>query len=236
LNRATGEGSSTVRLVLVLAVFAGCHSAAPPKPPPSPPSPASITREEPGGNSSDPHTSALQRLVAQPWGWRNDKDDTLHLPLADAQNWRRVKFIGVPSFVGFRYGDAHHAVVAVWVRAAEDGKTTPEACLASFEDWGGPTARSFSVDIDPGTVSRARWTDTDIVIKAVDAQINTLFARKDYKAAYAAYSMWPGTCTIFGVAVPVRGSPEAAAAARDRYVREGFSRMERRSDRTPALQ
>lgn len=236
MNRAAGGAPGNIGLVLLLAVFAGCHSTAPPKPPVSPPSPASITREEPGGNSNDPHASALQRLVAEPWGWRNDKDDVLHVPLPDAQNWRRVKFIGVPSLVGFRYGDAHHAVIAVWVRAAGDGSTAPEACLASFEDWGGPTARSFSVDIGPGTVSRARWTDRDIAIKAVDAEINTLFARKDYKAAYAAYSMWPGTCTILGVAVPVRGSPEAAAAVRDRYVKEGFSRMERRSNRTPSLQ
>jgi hypothetical protein len=236
LTRPAGERSTKVCLLLLAAVATGCRSAAPPKPPISPPSPASITREEPGGNSSDPHASALERLIAQPWGWGKDKDDTLHVPLPDAQNWRRVKYIGVPSFVGFRYGDAHHAVIAVWVRAADNGNAAPQACLASFESWGEPTARSFSVSMGPGTVSRAPWTDREVLIKAVDAEINTLFTKKSYRAAYAAYAMWPGTCTIFGVAVPVRESPELAAAVRDRYVSEGFSRMEQRSSQPPALQ
>jgi hypothetical protein len=142
----------------------------------------------------------------------------------------------VPSFVGFRFGDAHHAVIAVWVRPAEGGRATPDACLEDFEDWGRPTARSFSVDISPGTVSRAPWTDREIVIKSVDAEINTLFAKKNYRAAYAAYAMWPGTCTIFGVAVPVRGSSDLAAAVCDRFIKDGFSRMERRSNQAPAPQ
>jgi hypothetical protein len=234
--RSAVGGSSNVCFLLLLAIFAGCHAAPPPKTPVRPPTPASITREEPGGDSNDPHAAALQRLVSDAWGWRNDKDDVLHVPLPDAQNWRRVRYIGVPSFVGFRYGDAHHAVNAVWVRAAENGRAAPDACLASFEDWGGPTARSFSVAITPGTVSRAPWTDREVVIKSVDAEINTLFANKSYRAAYGAYAMWPGTCTIFGVAVPVRGSPELAAAVRDRYIREAFSRMEQRSSQAPALQ
>jgi hypothetical protein len=236
LKRSAVLGSTKVRFPLVLAVAAGCHSALPPRPPFLPPSPTSITLEEPGGNSSDPHAAALQRLIAEPWGWRNDKDDVLHVPLPDSQNWRRVKYIGVPSFVGYRYGDAHHAVIAVWVRAADEGNASPVTCLASFEDWGGPTARSFSVDIDPGNLSRVPWTDREAVIKPVDAKINTLFARKDYRAAYAGYVMWPGTCTIFGVAVPVRGATELAKAVRDRFIREGFARMQQRSGRAPDLQ
>jgi hypothetical protein len=219
--------------VPLLPFCTGCHSAPPPRAALRPPTPASITLEEPGGDSNDPHAAALGRLLAETWGWRNDKDDVLHVPLPDWQNWRRVRYIGVPSFVGFRYGDAHHAVIAVWVRPAEEGKATPDACLESFEDWGGPTARSFSVNIIPGAVSRTLWTDREILVKSVDAEINTLFAQKSYRAAYAAYAMWPRTCTIFGVAVPVRGSADLAAAVRDRYVREGFSRMEQRSDRAP---
>jgi hypothetical protein len=236
LTRAAAGAPSTIVLPLVVAVLAGCHAAPPPKPPIRPPNPVSITLEEPGGDSSDPHASALGRLFVEAWGWRNDKDDVLHVPLPDWQKWRRVRYIGVPSFVGFRYGDAHHPVVAVWVRAAPEGQGAPDACLASFEDWGEPTARSFSVNILPGAVSRTAWTDREVVIKSVDAEINTLFAKKSYRAAYAAYAMWPGTCTIFGVAVPVRGSPEIAEAVRDRFVKEGFSRMERRSDHAPALE
>lgn len=142
----------------------------------------------------------------------------------------------MPSFVGFRYGDAHHAVIAVWVRPAEQSEQTPDACLDSFEKWGGPTARSFSVDLGSATVSRARWRDREVVIRSVDARINTLFAKKDYRAAYAGYVMWPQACTIFGIAVPVRDSPELAAAVRDRYLKEGFVRMEQRASQVPSLE
>jgi len=236
LRRAWAVASGKVLLLPLLVVFAGCRAAPPPKPPFRPPSPASVNLVEPGGDSSDPHAAALRRLTTEPWGWRNDKDDVLHVPLPDWQNWRRVRYIGVPSFVGFRYGDAHHAVIAVWVRPAESGKATTDECLAGFEEWGRPTAHSFSVEISPGTVSRAPWTDREVLIKSVDAEINTLFARKTYQAAYASYVMWPGTCTIFGVAVPVRGSADLAAAVRDRYIKEGFSRIERRSGQAPSPQ
>jgi hypothetical protein len=202
----------------------------------------SISREEPGGDAADPHESALQRLLTEPWGWRNDKQDALHVPLPDWKNWRRIRYFGVPSFVGFRYGDDHHAVIAIWVRESDEG-TTPDECIESFEKWASPTAHSFSVDIGPANTVRLTWVPdpqqpeerTDVVIKSMDAQINTLFSKKAYSAAYAAYVMWPKTCTIFGLAIPIRENLELAHEVRDRYVNDGFSRIERRSDTTPDL-
>ena len=215
-----------------------------------------MTREEPGGDASDPHLAALRRLLSEPWGWRNDKQDALHVPLPDWQNWRRIRYYGVPSFVGFRYGDDHHAVIAIWVRDAAEG-VTPQGCLDDFEQWASPTAHDFSVAVSEGAVTRAPWpagTGTPspappaagpnehastfqapggVVIKSVDAEITALFSKKTYAAAYAAYTMWPKTCTIFGVAVPLRGNDDLARQVRDRYVTDGFWRMDRHLEATP---
>jgi hypothetical protein len=202
----------------------------------------SINREEPGGDAADPHVAALERLLGQPWGWRNDKQDALHVPLPDWQNWRRIRYFGVPTFVGFRYGDDHHAVIGIWVRAAAEG-TTPDQCLEAFEKWAAPTAHDFSVEVGFGDTTRSPWSPDgqgregqgEVVVKSVEAEVNTLFSNKSYTGAYGAYVMWPKTCTIFGVAVPVRDSPELAHQVRDRYVREGFARIERHLASVPNL-
>ena len=205
-----------------------------------PPTPTSINREEPGGDADDPHLSALERLVNEPWGWRNDKQDALHVPVPDWKNWRRIRYYGVPSFVGFRYGDDHHAVIGVWVRDADENVTS-EQCLDSFEKWGAPTAHTFSVKLGPVTTARKSWNfggtdgagELEIVIKSLDAEVNTLFATKEYAAAYAGYTMWPKTCTVFGIAVPFKERPELARQLRDRYVADGFHRLRRNTANTP---
>jgi len=202
-----------------------------------------VSREEPGGDADDPHEAALDRLLKESWGWRNDKQDALHVPLPDWKNWRRIRYFGVPTFVGFRYGDDHHAVIAVWVRDADEG-TTPDQCLENFEKWGEPTAHSFSVKVQDPVVTRLPWNpmanpkgdgSLEIVVKSVNAEISTLFSNKSYAAAYGAYVMWPKTCTIFGVAVPVRDSAELARDVRDRYVNDGFWRMERHAEAVPSF-
>jgi hypothetical protein len=225
-----------------------------------------VNREEPGGDADDPHASALLRLAKEPWGWRNDKQDALHIPVPDWKNWRRIRYFGVPTFVGFRYGDDHHAVIAVWVREADEG-TTPDQCLDKFEKWAEPTAHSFSVKVGAPLVTRSPWGphpgsepppaaptgsatveaasvtaasspsayEPEVVVKSVDAEVSTLFTKTKYAAAYAGYVMWPRTCTIFGVAVPVRESEELARQVRDRYVTDGFWRVERRAETVPSF-
>ena len=84
---------------------------------------------------------------------------------------------------------------------------------------------AFNVELGTTTVTTGQWPGGTFMAKALDAQISSLFSHKAYAAAYAAYVMWPGTCTIFGVAVPIRDAPDAARAVRDRYVSEGFSHM-----------
>jgi hypothetical protein len=181
--------------------------------------------------------AALTRLLHEQWGWRNDKQDALHVPMPDWQNWRRIRYWGVPTFVGFRYGDDHHAVLALWVRPIDEGaEPSPDACLASFETWASPTAHDFDVELGEAVVSRMSWAHGEVVVKSVEAEINTILSKKKYSAAYGAYRMWPGTCTIFGVAVPVRGADEIARAVRDRYVKEGFPGMDQHVEKTPDLE
>src|SRR5690606_13488536 len=109
------------------------------QPPGQPPTPETITRAEPGGDAHDPHLAALQRLIEEPWGYREDRQNTLRVPMPDSPNWRRVRFHAVPTFAAFRYGDAHHAVIGVWVQAVEEGEPDDLAsCLARFEAWGEP--------------------------------------------------------------------------------------------------
>jgi hypothetical protein len=145
------------------------------------------------------------------------------------------------------------------VRDADEG-VTPQGCLDAFEQWATPTAHDFSVAVSEGAVTRARWPadpgtaagapetpgpndqsgtleargQGGVVVKSVDAEITALFSKKSYAAAYAAYAMWPRTCTIFGIAVPKRGNDDLARQVRDRYVTEGFWRMDRHLATTPS--
>jgi hypothetical protein len=193
-----------------------------------------VSREEPGGNAADPHEAALERLLAAPLGWRSDHEDVLHVPMPDWENWRRIRYYGVPTFVGFRYGNAHRAVLAAWIRPTAPGDDL-ETCLAKFETWARPQADVFGVTTTPAETTRARWARGEVVIRTIDAQVSSLIWQRSYAAAYGAYTMWPGTCTVLGVAVLVKGSDELAHRVRDRYVREGFAAMQRQAEKVPQL-
>ena len=127
----------TLLLVFACAQLACAHRHR--QPPGAPATPKSVTREEPGGDAHDPHQQAMLRLSQEPWGWRNDKRDVFHFPLTDWGNWRRVRFWGLPTFVGFRYGDVHHAIAAMRVVRVQPGDApTPKGCLDRFLRWGMP--------------------------------------------------------------------------------------------------
>jgi hypothetical protein len=98
--------------------------------------------------------------------------------------------------------------------------------------------------VEQGSEVRSPWSfvpgpkpdgPLEIVTRTLDAELDTMFARGTYLAAYTAYSMWPKTCTIFGVAVAVRDNPELARQVRERYVNDGFWRLERHAETVPQL-
>ena len=212
--------------VVALAFVAGCGSSSVTQPPGKPPTPESVTVAEPGGDAHDPHKFALTRQLSEPWGARNDKDDQLHAPTPDWEKWKRVRYWGVEHFTGFRYGDDHHVVAIVFVQPIERGdKNDSRACLRRFESWVRPQIRSYEVKLGPVGVRESAWRSEKILVQFVDGWVDTGFSRKEFSAAWAAYPAYPDACLVYAMAVPWREQPDLAKQVRDRWVAEGFQRM-----------
>ena len=215
-------------LSISAAVSVGCASARPPKPRSAPPTPKTVTRSEPGGDAADPQLAALRRLGKLPWGWRNDKRDVVHFPLTDWKNWRRVRFWGVPTFVGFRYGDKHRAVAAMWLTRLHRGEPEdPRVCIAHLKKWGMPMADLYRTTVTMGEAKTVTWQGhPDVLVQTVDATVEGLFSDQQWRAVAGASLPWPRVCMVYGYAFRVDDSPKQAEATRDRYAREAFSRLE----------
>jgi hypothetical protein len=192
-----------------------------------------VTLAHPGGDAADPHAAALQRLLEQPWGERRDRGEQLGVALPDADNWKRVRYWGVEHFLGFRYGAEHHAFVVVFVQDAEEEHPTSEQCLRHFEAWGRPQIKAFDVEFSPFHPSYRKFRDQSVIALSVDGKLSLGFARPEFSAAWAAYSLYPKTCLISAVAVPWRGDPEAARRVRDRFVSEGFAQLQPLTETRP---
>jgi len=216
------------------AALLGCsHTVR--QPPGLPPTPKTITREDPGGDAFDPRRAALTRLAVEEWGWRNDKRDVVHFPLTDWKNWRRVRYWGVPTFVGFRYGDDHRAVAALWVRKVqEQDAATAEQCMKRFEDWAMPLVEGYGGHVVRTSDSYVSWRgDGDLLVRSVDAEIKSLFAHQTWYGAIGAAVGWPTVCVVYGYGFRAEDAEQEAARARDRYVKEGFQRLGRIKDQLP---
>ena len=195
-------------------------------PPTTAPTPASVTVKEPGGDAPDPHSAALDRLTAAPWGNRTDKDDQVFVPLPDSENWKRVRYFGVEHYVGFRYGDDHHAMVIAFTQALPAG--TPmksDTCMRQFEAWGLPQTHPFDVKFSPFDTHLGKWQGQILESRSVDGRVNLGFTASEFSGAWAAYPAYPDGCLVMAVAVPWRDHKELAQKLRDRFVGEGFALM-----------
>lgn len=194
---------------------------------PKPPTPASVSLKEPGGDAEDPQAAALFRQLDQAWGHRNDKDDQLLVPMPDSEHWKRVRYWGVEHFVGFRYGDDHHLLAVGFVQEVPAGvPVTTDTCMRRFEAWGRPQTKPFDVKFGPFAVHQQRWRDQRLEIHAVDGRFSAGFSTTSFSAAWAAYPAYKDGCLIYAVAVPWREHPELAQRVRDRWVAEGFARID----------
>jgi hypothetical protein len=204
-------------------------------PPGLPPTPKTVTREEPGGDAHDPHEHALLRLSREPWGSRNDKREVFQFPLTDPGNWRRVRFWGVPTFVGFRYGDVHHAIAGMRVvRVRPPDPPTPKGCLDRFLEWGGPIADGYSARLKDEADSQVTWkAPNDVLVRTWEAEVVTLLARKRYFGVMGAFLPWEGVCAVYGYAFHIDDKNDLVRKVRDRYAREAFGRMVRMPDKPP---
>jgi hypothetical protein len=232
VNRSASSAFTLVPLVLI-ACGGGAQTATPPPglPPavsaaPAPPAPASVTVDEPGGNAKDPHEAALQRLLTAPWGARNDKNDQIRVPIPDWENWKRVRYFGVEHFLGFRYGDDHHAMALAFVQDLPPGTPVKsDTCIRAFEAWGLPQTHAFDVKFSPFESHLAKWQNQSLESRSVDGRVNLGFTAAEFSGAWAAYPAYPGACLIFAIAIPWRDHKELAEKLRDRWVTEGFPLM-----------
>ena len=179
-----------------------------------------------GGTGGSEHAAALEQLktsdVTAPW---KDRQSSLRVPLPDAKTWVRVKFWGVPSLVGFRYGRDHHAVVGAFVTHVPDNGA-PQACSKSFESIAAPMVEAFEVSIKHDPPVAFPWNRQIVDVDVLFAKTATVLARDEYAASYATYPVWKNACLVVGVALPARGEPERAREVRDRFVKDVFPKVE----------
>ncbi len=196
---------------------------APPVAPVSPPKDDGKPAKGVGGGGG--HAAALEQLKSAPVGPRTDKQNSLRIQLPDANHWTRVKFWGVPSLVGFRYGKEHHAIVAAFITHVDDNLATG-ACQKSFEDMALPYIGSFEVEVEYEPPHAVVWNGKIADVASVFARTATLAARDSYAAAFGAFPAWKGACLIVGVAVPAGENEQRARDVRDRFVRDVLPRID----------
>ncbi len=207
---------------LAFAVVAAGCAPTPQKPPGVPPTPASVTEDEPGGDAHDPHEAALLRQLHERWGYQEDRDGQLRVPLVDWRNYDRVRYWAFDHFVGFKYGDDYHVMNAVFIQdVPKDVPMDSQTCLERAEKWGYPQLKSFEVKLGEQHVTATRWRGQPIYVESVDGYVDFGLARRRFSAAYAAYPAYPDACLVFGMAVPWRKHEELAKEVRDRWVKEG---------------
>ena len=191
---------------------------------PAPP-PKDDGRAAKGGNGGPEHAAALEQLKTARFDWRTDRQNSVRVLLPDAPSWLRVKFWGVQSLVGFRYGKAHHAIVGGFVVHVAD-ETVPGACGKAFEDWAQPYADAFEVEIVHEPPKAFPWNSKIVDVDSFVATTATLGDHDQYAAVYATYPVWPRACLILGIAVPARDELERAKAVRDRFATEVLPKVQ----------
>jgi hypothetical protein len=222
-------------LPLLLVTFAASCSASapPPKHVDAAPPPKDDGTASEGGSGGLIHSKTLEQLKTAKLSVRDDKQASIKLMLPDGENWTRVKFWGVPSLVGFRYGKDHHGIVGAFISKVPDNRV-PGACNKSFENWAMPMVTLFEVELKHEAPSAFGWRNAQtpkeapsiLSVDSIYAKTATALARDGYAGAWVAFPAWPGTCLIVGTAIPARDDEGRAKEARDRIVKDVFPSLE----------
>jgi len=183
------------------------------------PDPAGIHSANAGEAADPAHRDALNRLLDESWGFGRDRDDQLAVPLPDPGGWKRVRFRPFHFFVGFKYGDEHHALQAVRVEQLEaDELADTRGCVRRMERWAGPLLASFAVQLTEFHDRALSWRGQPVLARTVDGRVDYGLQRLEFSAAWLAVPAYPATCAVLAFAVPWRGEPELARRVRDRWV------------------
>lgn len=177
------------------------------------------------------HGDALGRLVDAPIGIRVDRKHVVTLPMPDGDAWTHVKFWTVTTLAGYRYGDDHHAALAVFTFApthGADGRDV-DTCATRFAAWGERRGRKFDLRPGEARVDSIEWLGAGVRQTArvfvLDAARRTLWGTRRYATAYAAYPAWKESCLVVGVAVPAQDDDGHSSVVRDRFVRETLPKI-----------
>jgi hypothetical protein len=219
-----------------MAASSPSSSSAPPPPPLPPVTAAAPPRDDgspaKGGHGGIEHAAALEELRTAHLDWRDDRLSSLRVLLPDARDWLRVKFWGVQSLVGFRYGKDHHAIVGGFVIHVPD-ETVQGACSKAFEAWAQPYVDAFEVEITHDAPQAFPWSGKIVDVDSLVATTATLGDHDQYASVYATYPAWPGACLIFGITVPARDELDRAKAVRDRFAAEVLPKLQVTSKTEP---
>lgn len=241
----------------LIAIAIGCGSAAPATAPATPPSAstsapnasasasasasAAAADAKPKTTSDDPEEADLLRLANEPWGFRRDHWNTLHIPLVDWKTWKRIRIWGNPTRATYRYGDDHRAVDTTLYTAIE-GPNDPETCMAKFMDYATTTAQAYGVQLGDSQLVKMNQIINDkarpMLVRLLDGRIESIIANDDYVGAIAVYQSFPGTCLVRGFAVVATNHRDLAIKVRDRWVSEGAPGLvwEKRVKAAPPLE
>jgi hypothetical protein len=141
-----------------------------------------------------------------------------------------VKYWGVTTLAGYRYGDEHHVALAIFSflpskNPKDKVVANVETCAKRLHDWGMERAKTYDVEISDPRIEEIGWpvgSKSHAKIFVVDAQRRSILGTKHYAAAYAVYPAWTEACLAVGFAVPEGAANEDARALRDRMVRDAL--------------
>jgi len=225
---------STGCLWLVAASGCGGNTATPAEAPTQEAAPQAAGAIPSAARPQSLHATLLQRQLDEQWAFRTDKDGQVSVPLADAENWKRVRYWAFDHLVGFKYGADMNALnVVMTFELPVDTESNPRTCMRVAEKWGRERLRDFQVQMGPVTEEIVRWSKQNILVHRSSAEVALGFKVKQFSAAWAAYPAYARECLLFAQAVPWDHEQALAEAVLDRWIREGAARLTPLTDEPP---
>lgn len=184
--------------------------------------------------SVETHESALRRQLLADWGWRNDKDDQVHVPLIDWRNWKRIRVWTLDHLTAFKYTDDNHLLTAAFtVETPGIVRPTSRQCMEAFESKALAELEQRRVRRTPVLEGEGSWRGEPILVHVADGSGRFFFKTYEFSTAWAAYPAYREGCLIYATVVLWDGEPDLARRVRDRWVREGFRAMNVRTTSIP---